>query len=273
MTQPLCLSRLYTPHENIVGELKLRQQTLGICPTNSLEEILLSRPHAVILRNALTPNFETMRFASLVASLGLRPLVVEYPLDKFVTINAAKMALAVMRFSASPLAAETECQSVRVIDVDQFDRSPFSKIATLGGGALLDFHHQLVQQTALSGQIDHYDASEWFVAQGSKAQFFYEPVFRLFLAHAVMFESYLDKGRDHPFMKTVVIPAFDAAARLHGCKPLVCRLDPLESEGLDSWYHYPTSLYPEVASAAALWAAGGNRKTKALTRTLARDRV
>ncbi|HEY5315719.1 MAG TPA: hypothetical protein VIK18_24525 [Pirellulales bacterium] len=52
----------------------------------------------------------------------------------------------------------------------------------------------------------------------------------------------------HPeseFTNTVVLPAFDGVASL-GLAPLVCRLDPPDREGCESWHFYDHVLYRYV---------------------------
>lgn len=261
MMPTLCLDHFYTAREKIPVELDLRRQLLPPKAGNPLEELLLSRRHAVILRNVLTPNFEIMRFVSLATEMGFHPLMLEFYADKYVVINAAKACLGQMSFSYAGGVEIEDCPSVRVVDPDQYNGRPFSTVKTLSGEGLIGFHHDLVNETTLRGKIDHYDASGWIAAQGGKAAVYYEAVFRLFIAHAVLFESYLNKGRDQAFTEKIVFPAFDAAVRHEGVKPLICRLDPPDSEGSESWYNFPTELYPHVAGKAASWAAGGNRKS------------
>jgi hypothetical protein len=207
----------------------------------------------VLFRQVATPNFELERFVALASAAALIPLVLEFHQDKFVTRNAIKYSLARMGFYAGT--GRRGGPRVRVLSVAELpaaDGRLLCHTVTRWGQKLVPFHHELLlSQPALRG-IELFDASGWFLSHTGGAKAYYANFLSLFAAHAVLFESFLYSPEERQFTSEVVIPAFDAASARQGYRPLVCRLDPADREGLPYWLQYPNDLYNCVATRLSL---------------------
>lgn len=241
------LARLYTPLEDAVSQLHSRRLTPAAQPSNALELHLSSRPFAVLFRNVATPNFELLRFASLAAAAGLTPLVIEFHRDKFVTRNLSKYALVRMGFYlGTDRNGDSRFCYLRVAHPRTADGLPFQRMNTLWGQRLIDFHHEILSAFPSLPPIEFYDASDWLLAHGPRARDYYADFFSLFIARAILFESFLLSTHEQQFTSEIVLPAFDSAYSRFGFRPLICRLDPLDTEGDSHWLQYPLELQPLV---------------------------
>ncbi len=243
------LARLYTPLKESVSELHARRRALTSQPSSALEAKLLSRPNAVLMRQVATPNFELERFASLAAAAGLSPFVLEYQRDKFVSQNPIKYALARMGFYAG--IGRNGGSRVRYLSVAHLptaDGMALQETTTLWGQRLISFHHELLSMRPSLSALETYDASDWVLAHGPRAQHYYADYLALFIEHAILFESFLLTSEEEQFTSEIIIPAFEAAYSRHGRRPLICRLDPSDAEGQAYWLQYPHELQAFVAS-------------------------
>lgn len=96
--------------------------------------------------------------------------------------------------------------------------------------------------------VETYDASDWYVAHGLRAQHRYTDFFTLFIDQAILFESFLITPNEELFTSEIVISAFEAAYARRGLRPLICRLDPPDEEGSSYWLQYPQELEAFVRS-------------------------
>lgn len=244
----------YTPLEEAVALLHSRRTALSINTGNMLERHFAARPYAVLFRNVATPNFELERFVALAVSANLIPLVLEFPQDKFVTRNPAKKTLARMSFYAG-IGRNGGPLPIRVLTITNLnaaDSLPFPQIATIWGQGFIPFHHEMLRSRSGLHGVEIVDASPFLLAHSGGARHYYPEFFSLFVRHAVLFESFLyTTPSDKRFTTEIVIPAFNAASARHGCHPLICRLDPPESEGHPYWYQYPDELHKHVAAKLA----------------------
>lgn len=247
------LACLYTPIEEAVAELHARRCTLTSQPRDAFEQKLVSRPHAVLSRPVATPNFESERFALLATAAGLSPLIEEFSCDKFVSVNPIKKALARMGFYAG--IGRNGGSRVRYISVAHrptAEGMALQDTTTLWGQRLISFHHELLSMRPSLSTVETYDASDWHVAHGLRAQHRYADFFTLFIDHAILFESYLVTSQEEQFTSEIVIPAFEAAYSRRGLRPLICRLDPPDGEGNSYWLQYPQELQAFVTSRLSL---------------------
>jgi hypothetical protein len=238
----------YTTLKEAAPLLNSRRAASHLSSGNTLDQHLATRPYAVLFRHVATPNFELERFVALATSVELTPLVLEFHQDKFVTCNPEKHALARMGFYAGT--GRNGGQRKRVItitDLDAADRMPFYQTTTTWGQGLIPFHHELLRSRPLLDDTEIVDGSPFFLASSGGARQYYPDFFSLFVRHAILFESFLFTPSEQQFTTEIAIPAFQAVAAKHGCHPLICRLDPPESEGDPYWYHYPDELHAQVA--------------------------
>lgn len=241
------LDHLYTPLEEAVALLHERRKALSGDSGSALERHLSSKSYAVIFRQIASPNFELERFASLASSVGLVPLVLEFPADRFITFNPSKCALVRMRFSDGPDSA-TAVSKVVIADMSSSDSLPFRQIRTAWNQPLVSFHHELLFSRAALRSIELFDASEWFLVNGPKANDYYPRLLSLFVHHAILFDDFLMTPSEQRFTTEVVASAFESAHQRHKLRPLVCRIDPTDGADQNSWFHYPNQLKELVVS-------------------------
>lgn len=235
---------IYTPASAAVEILQKRRLGANVITANPLECLLASQAHAVLFRQVATPNLEMQRFVTVAASAGLMPLVLEYHEDKFVHFNPAKHSLLKMRFhSGTGRNGGERIRCLSIAEMNGSDGKRLRELHTRNGVGIVPFHHALMDEATFSKKVTRHDGTQWFQKQGGSADNYYPELFRLFLRHAVLFESFLTVGHDAAFTSRVVMPAFEAVRHEHGEQPLVCRLDPAETEGDPYWLHYPGELF------------------------------
>ncbi len=234
----------YTPIEQATATLFSRRQQMRPAARDAFEEYLASGHFAVLFRPVATPNFELLRFASLATAHNLTPLVIEYHRDKFVSYyNPIKHALAQMRFhNGTGRNGGARISGLTVADISASTGRALADVTTHSGEPLLAFHHHLLSTVSELREVALYDASSWFHAHGGTARHYYTPLLSLFVEHAILFETFLATPHESQFISDVVLPAFDAAYSAHGCQPLICRLDPPDTEGHSYWLQYPHEL-------------------------------
>ena len=238
---------LYTPLENAAAELRTRRGASVLAVRTPLERHLFDGHYAVLFRQIATPNFELERFVSLALSAGLTPMVLEFQRDKFVTRNPIKYALARMGFHAGTgRKGGSRLRFISVADLHATDGRLLCHALTSWGQRLVLFHHELLEERQSLSCIELFDGSEWFLSHGGGARSYYAAFLSLFVRHAVLFESFLFTLHEHQFTSEIVLPSFDAVFAQHGLRPIVCRLDPPESEGFPYWLQYPDALHESV---------------------------
>ncbi|MBK8092232.1 MAG: hypothetical protein IPK32_09720 [Verrucomicrobiaceae bacterium] len=226
------LACIYTPIREAVEILQKRRREANMTIANALECLLATHSHAVLFRQVATPNFEMQRFVTAATSAGLKPLVLEYHEDKFVHFNPAKHSLLKMRFhSGTGRNGGERIRCLSIAEMNGSDGKRLRELHTRNGVGIVPFHHALMDEAAFSRNVVRHDGSQWFQKHGGSADNYYPELFRLFLRHAVLFESFLTVGNDAAFTSGVVMPAFEAVRNKHGEQPVICRLDPVETEG------------------------------------------
>ncbi|MFO1434976.1 MAG: hypothetical protein U1F34_00855 [Gammaproteobacteria bacterium] len=244
---------IYTPLEDAVAMLD-RRQSMGLLPDLDSAGFLdvpavLKQPRmAVIFRQVGTPNHELMRAMALAQRVGLNLVVWEYHADRFLNRNACKHALGRMRFHhgvGRNGGRKTQCMNV--IDFNQQDGRRMDAVQTLWGQPLIEFHHQLLQVSFSEKSTPQlFDASAWFARHGGRASMYYKAFAMLFLRHAVLFETFMMEGAELAFTREVFLPAVNDLVAAFGVRPLVARIEDIETEGDDYWLSYPGVLHEEV---------------------------
>jgi hypothetical protein len=239
----------YCPIEDAADQLRSRCVVSSLRTESALERHLSARPYAVLFRQVATPNYELHRFVDLASAAGLTPLVLEFHQDKFVTRNAIKYSLGRMGFHAGTgKKGGPRIRFLSVADLPAADGRQLCHAVTRWGQGLVSFHHELLSSRPVLRGVELFDGSDWFLSHNGGAGEYYADFLSLFVRHAVLFESFLYSPQERQFTTEVVIPAFAAASARHGCRPLVCRLDPADSEGLPYWLQYPDELHDCVAA-------------------------
>lgn len=243
-------NHLYTEPRIALWELKQRRQdavlknhirqSLG----SASEELLkkFSQPRAVFFRQVATPTHETLRFLKLAKQMNLKPLILEYHDDKFVSAeNRSKRALGKM-----PIYQHTGSDGREMVEYEtvcDFNISTgkkFKDVVCLSGEKLIPFHHRLFRTlTGLNPKTYSIDASDWFESAGKKAELYYEQLLTLFIRDGILFENFMPFRSESAFTKSIVSPAFKKLKALYGVEPLIIRLAPEKEEMRQFWDAYP----------------------------------
>ncbi|MFA5745064.1 MAG: hypothetical protein WC887_02515 [Candidatus Paceibacterota bacterium] len=214
---------------------------------------MLDQPHALFFRQIATPTHETLRFLKCAKEMGLKPLILEYYEDKFVSSeNRSKRLLGKMpiyQYTGSD--GRDMVQYETVCDFNSSTGKTFNEITCFNGEGLIHFHHRLFQKnTGLNPKTCCFDASEWFRLAGDSADEYYEPFFTLFIRDAVLFENFMPLRSENAFTKTVIIPTFEKLKKQYGVAPIIVRLLPENEEMRLFWDSYPRKIkkYPKNKS-------------------------
>jgi hypothetical protein len=247
-------NHIYTPLEDASALLD-RRQAGRLLPDLDSPGFLdipshLQQPRmAVMFRQVATPNHELQRAMALAARVGLQLVVWEYHADRFLTRNACKHALGRMRFHHGiGRNGGRKTQHVNIIDFNASDGLCLDAVETLWGERLIDFHHHLLDTHFRPGDGPRlFDASSWFARHGGRARSYYRAFTMLFIRHAVLFETFVMDGSELDFTQEVFLPAFNDLVTAFGIRPLIVRIEDIETEGDDYWLSYPGTLQETVA--------------------------
>lgn len=244
---------IYTPLEEAVVQLD-RRQAGRLLPDLDLPGFLdippvLRQPRmAVLFRQVGTPNHELQRATALASRVGLKLVIWEYHTDRFLTRNACKHALGRMRFhNGVGRNGGRKTQFANIIDFNRQDGVQLDAVTTTWGEPLIEFHHDLLRHQFNRGGPLLFDASAWFARHGGRARQYYKAFTMLFLRHAVLFETFMMDGAELAFTQEVFLPAFNDLTAAFRIKPLVVRIEDIETEGDDYWLSYPGALQAVVA--------------------------
>jgi len=254
-------SHLYTEPRIALWDLHQRRKDTVLKETvrqnlgAPAEEILkkFTQPRALFFRQVATPTHEMIRFLKLAKQMKLKPLILEYYDDKFVSSeNRSKRLLGKMpiyQYTGSDGRDMVEYETV--CDFNTATGKEFSEITCFSGEGLIPFHHRLFQKiTGLNPKTCCFDASDWFRSSGDNADEYYEPFFTLFIRDAIVFENFMPLRSENAFTKTVIIPTFEKLKKQYGVAPLIVRLLPENEEMRLFWDSYPrkTGKYLEKRS-------------------------
>lgn len=202
-------------------------------------------PRAVLARQIASPNFENHRFTEIVKNMGLKPLRWTYHGDIFSTANKEKVHLGKMAFhKGKDRNGEHVIAYCSIIDFHSSEKMPLREIKTHWGEGFVDFHHRLFM-SAFPGQ-ETWDITEWLWEIGKKASEYYLRYMAIYLCHGILFENFLNGGKEKKFTLEIVQPTIEKLKAQFGLKPLIFPLLPFEKEHDPYWMWYPGSLEPEI---------------------------
>lgn len=241
---------LYTEPHMALWELKQRRTDTvlksSVCQSlgSSAEEMLkkFSQPRAVFFRQVATPTHETLRFLKLAKQMKLKPLILEYSEDKFVSSeNRSKRSLGKMpiyQYTGSD--GRDMVQYETVCDFNTSTGKKFSEVVCINGEKLISFHHNLFRTlTGLNPKTYCFDASTWFKSSGGEAGMYYEQLLTLFIRDGILFENFMPLRSESAFTKSIIMPAFERLKNQYGVVPLIVRLIPENEEMRLFWDAYP----------------------------------
>jgi len=241
------LAAIYTPLEEALEELHSRRHALaGRTPGRDWlpDDLPDQRGCAFLSRYIATPNHETHRFLELADGAGLLPVIAGFALDKFVTHNPLKRALARMGFHCGyNKHGHSLVEFVNVLNDNQQGRA-LGSLQTSWGQSLIAFHHELLAHSLNGGRHPYvFDASSQCArAGGSTAASYREFYLHLCVADGLLFEDFLLDQMELPFTRDVVLPAFDEVTARFGVRPLIVHMTSPEEQSLPHWYWYPEEL-------------------------------
>lgn len=243
-------SHLYTEPRMALWELKQRRadpdlkafvrDSLGPAAEKILKKF--TQPRAIFPRHIATPTHETLRFLKLAKQMKLKPLILEYRDDKFVSSeNRSKRALGKMpiyQLTGSDGRDMVEYQML--CDFNVSTGKKLKDVTCLNGEGLIALHHRLFKVlTGLNPETYTVDASDWFKSVGGKADLYYEKMLTLIIRDGILFENFMPLRSESAFTKTIVAPAFDRLKSQYGVTPLIVRLLPEKEEVRQFWDAYP----------------------------------
>ena len=240
------MDSMYTELEAAAAELRRRRSDAELLKRlesrlgESLPCRLKQYPCAVLFRHLITPDQELRRFVSYAARANLPPLGVQYSADLFMSRNRDKAKLGKLCFATPKNGGGWQFEYLKLFDFAPAEKRPIAELKTGGGRPLADYHEALTHHCF--PEVHLCDASAWVQANGQRAQEYYRNFFLLFLAHGILFESFLEDAAEGKFTREVVRPAFEAVAAEFGLRPLVVELIRPEEWQDKFWWSYPAEL-------------------------------
>ena len=197
-----------------------------------------NEPRAVLFRNVITPDLESLYFLEVAQKLSLKPYGLEYTKDKFSTRNSDKICLGKLTFfDKRDKNGEAVIHYNKIIDIMANDNKRICDVETLKGENLVEFHHKWLKDN-VQGCIELHDMSEWIEGNGHSAVEYYKKFLAFFICHGVLFENFLLEGDEKDFTMKTFFPAFQLVNEIFGCKPLILSAMPQESFGDRYWWCY-----------------------------------
>jgi hypothetical protein len=240
---------VYTPFSEALIELAKRRQDAALLELISdrldgdIPEPLLVTARIVLLRYLVTPTYEVLRFLHIASGIdGVRPLLCEYPKDKFMPSNISKKLLGKLTFfNGWDRNGSLKAERAVVIDFEAATNKPMDEIVTVWGESLRSFHHRLFAFIYPHLPLEEtYDISRWYSSHGPQASRYYESLLLLFVGYGLLFENFVLHDKDEsPFIRDVFLPAFISAYKATGKKPLIVAFQPTDIEGDKYWLCYP----------------------------------
>ena len=239
---------IYTPVEEAVNELKLRQANNALedytrrILGDDIPEIIKCRKSMVLFRHVATLNYEIRRFLIGADALSddLKPIIFEYLSDSFNNRNAWKFSLGKISLHKGLDKNKKqifECKNI--IDMNSSNNKPLHSVVTHWKQPLVDFHHEIFSRGFPHLKDNVFDLSTWLHKFGDNPKDFYKPFFTLFLKHGILFENYLFNKEEALFTKTVILPIILEISKESGVKPLIVALEPTEIEDDPFWMSHP----------------------------------
>ncbi|MCX7088847.1 MAG: hypothetical protein NTV00_12450 [Methylococcales bacterium] len=237
---------IYTPIEEAIRLLDARQKLPQLELLDFDVPEALTHPRTVIMfRQIATPNHEMRRAVGLCEKYQLNLLILSFQDDKFSSHNSCKHALGRMGFfNGLGRHGGKKIRYSTIINFNQYNGRPFRECETFRGQSLMKFHHDLLLQEFPQLNTNNIvECSEWFIRHREKTGNLYRSYLKLFLKHAILFETFLLSDSELDFTLTRALPAFREITEEFGIKPLIVHSETLELEGDDFWQLYPDHLH------------------------------
>lgn len=241
---------ILTPEQDALAEIRRRRTdaTLSgrVAENLGKESLPLTTrhttPQALLFRQLATPTHEILLFLKRAEELGLKPLILEYHGDKFVSAkNRYKRGLGKLPvFHYTDSREHDVVQFHTIFDFNAYTGESLSDIECANGERLVDFHHKLLKAiSGLNPASICVDGTSWFKKKGGVAEEYYKSLMLLCVRDFIMFENYEQTNHLAPFMQEVILPAFQLIEKEYGVRPLITRLLPEDEELRMYWDAYP----------------------------------
>jgi len=240
---------IYTSLEEAKAEIKKRwndpilKKKVETFLSGNIPEIVKKEPRFLIVHSLTSPDMEFNRFIDMSIKIGIKPLCYEYLDDIFVTTNPNKASLVKMRIfdRFDNKIGEPVFKFKKIIDLHsgmpKEENKKIRSIKTIWGENLVDFHHRILQTRF--PDIEIFDASEIFGSMGKTAKEYYVKYLSLFIRNGILFENFIEEGREGEFLKNIVTPAFKKVVEYFGVKPLIIEGVPKNESNDKIWRSYP----------------------------------
>lgn len=203
-------------------------------------------PKACLARHVATYRLEDIKFSWLAQWMGLVPYWLEYPDDKFVTVNSTKNDLWRLRLFHGKYGDNgkkvSKLEKIAILNPEQWENRRIREMITSQGESLVDFHHRIRNEFfPLEIANNVADLSPWLKSLGGKASNYYAAMLSLFVVNGVLFEDFDSPFSDkeeaikqlEKFKQKIFIPAWQKVVEITGLEPIiVC----LPSTNVLSWY-------------------------------------
>ncbi len=241
------INDIYTPLEEAKKELERRwgdkdlEKKVYEFLKGNVPEILKKEPRFLMIHQLITPDNEFNLFIDTSIKIGLKPLCLEYLEDNFVTTNINKIGLAkaklIDRFNKKTGEIVFKHKKVISLASGNHENRTFNELETVQGEKLVNFHHRILKERF--SNIDTVDISYWIKSFGPKSNDWYPYYLALFIRNGIVFENYIEDGKEGDFTKKILIPHFLSVTKHFGVKPLIVEGVPKDQVNDTIWRSYP----------------------------------
>ncbi|CAN1573236.1 hypothetical protein MCELHM10_03434 [Paracoccaceae bacterium] len=206
------------------------------------------RPRAILFRQIATPNYELRRFLRLCSRSGYTPVILQYHTDRMSCQNAFKRSLvAPMFLDGINRNGQPIFRRHHLINVETVEKLRLSEV-TVSGRTLPDLHADLLQLAIPKETFRTVDGSSLFGSYSAGARDYYVDLFVALTGGLILFEDFLTDAKEADFFARVVLPAFDAACKILGHRPMISKLCDNRRMPSPLWYAYPASYRAHFAA-------------------------
>jgi len=231
----------YVSLDEARAELKRRQEdtTLRAAIEEELGKHMMpgfkDTPRGAVFKTLCSPDNAFTFFNQCSRYVGASPIFFEYLADTFSRGNEEKTGLGKLRVTLEDDTSAT----ISLFSPSRWNKCPISEIILQDGTTLVDFHHDLINRGGYP--VEYRDNSVWFKDYEKPSEYYY-PFFLHFVAHGVLFESYIaDDEMD--FYEIAVFPNLEKIQKKFGVMPLLVPPFPnpntQTSEEDFYWWSYP----------------------------------
>ncbi len=249
----MTLDEIYITLEEAKEEIKRRwddkelQKKVDVFLNSDIPNFLQDSPKAFLARHIASPNFEFLLFKELANKIGLEFVISEFTEDIFITENTSKYHLGKMFFEGETgKKGGKEIMTEVILDFNKSNGKKIKEVVTFDGENVVDFHHRLFKKQEKDMEHKIHDFSDWLKKYDSNAEKFYKYFLTFFIRNGILFENFLESGKEKDFTYNVVLPAFRYITETFGFKPLVVQLIPKDIEDDIHWYSYPNKYLKNI---------------------------